>query len=264
MGELLVASEYTEPSFHIQRVLEGLNKTRNVGHNNSYGLLLITKNISGSIPIWKRAQELNIPTVTHVTITGLGGSILEPLVPNWREAIKALSTFAAIVKDKNTQASSWESKSHVVLRVDPLIPHITNFQHIRELVKAAHEVGITRVRTSVIDFYPFVRDKFEANNLRHPTTFQPPFKYDLLMELAKICTGFSMTLESCAEDVDIAGLEKVGCADREEWRKLGLNLFRGYPKRQECFCNVTKHDLLSHEPYCGYNCLYCYWGKFRK
>ena len=253
MNKLLVASEYTEPSFHRERIIERLNA---LGPLHKYGLLLITKDIEGCLPIWERAKELNIPTVTHITITGLGDSKLEPKAPDWKISMTVLAALTYLVEDLKT----------VVLRVDPLIPGVTNFKTIRQIVKEASSFGITRCRTSVIDYYPFVREKFKERSIPTPQhNFQPPtgVKIKLLSQLFTICEEYNMTLESCAEHEDVPGLIKVGCADQKEWEKLGLNLKPGAPRRQECFCNVTKYDLLAYEPTCSYNCLYCYWGKYR-
>jgi len=255
MDKLLVASEYTEPSFFIDRVLKSLEDTK--CSLNKYGLLLITKNISGSIPILEKARDLEIPVVTHITITGLGGSVLEPLVPDWKTSCADLASFISKVENLNT----------VVLRIDPLVPSITDFSVIESILEVAFNLGITRVRTSVIDYYPFVRKKFESKKL--PLVgigFQPDFKakFDLLKNLAEIVIGkYGMSLEACAEDIQVPGITRIGCADREEWKALGLDLPKGSPKRWSCFCDTPKYDLLPKEPTCGYNCLYCYWGRDR-
>lgn len=256
MDKLLVASEYTEPSFFAERITEGLVRE---SKTNKCGLLLITKDIAGSTPIWKKAKELGIPTITHVTITGLGGTTLEPRVKNWVEACQDLIYFASTYAVENL--------SDLVLRIDPLIPKVSDFSVIDKILNTAFQCGIHRCRISVVDYYQFVRDKFLQEKIPlTSSSIEPPLslKTELLMKLAELCIGkYGMSLESCAEDIDIPGLEKVGCADRNEWKSLGLDLPLGNPKRPTCFCNVTKYDLLSHEPTCGYNCLYCYWGRNR-
>lgn len=255
MNKLLVASEYTEPSHFIDRVNKNL-EYEGCNNKGKLGLLLITKNIKTSTPIALNAQDLGIPTVTHITITGLGGTKLEPKVPNFKTSLLDLQSFIQV--ERNLQ--------NIVLRIDPLIPEITDFEVVDQIVKAASHLGITRCRTSVIDYYPFVRKKFHDNNLPIPTySFQPPpnIKLELLSQLFTICEKHSMTLESCAEHDDIPGLIKIGCANQQEWKELGLNLRKGLPRRKECFCNVTKYDLLAYEPSCPNNCLYCYWGKYR-
>lgn len=256
MDKLLVASEYTEPSFFVSRVLEGLDKTKK--STNKHGLLIVTKNISRCIPIWNKAKDLSIPTVIHVTITGLGQSTLEPLVPHWRTSCDDLVLFMSRIKNPST----------VVLRIDPLIPSVTvDFSVMDTIVGSAFASGITRVRTSVIDYYPFVREKFKANGIPlKGAGFQPDFqvKFELLSNLAEIVIGkYGMSLEACAEDIEITGMTKVGCANREEWKALGLNLPVGKSKRWSCFCDTPKYDLLPKEAACGYNCLYCYWGRDR-
>ena len=214
MDYLLVASEYTEPSFFLDVVIERLN-SQHRNNTGKLGLLLITKNIKEATPIYLKAQELEIPTVTHVTITGLGGTIVEPEVPNFTTSLENLHYFMTQVE---------ENHQNVVLRIDPLIPNVTSPQHLKELIGIASSIEITRVRTSVIDFYPFVRDKFKLHNLPYSKTFNPPFRYDILLDLLKMCKASNMTLESCAESMNIPDLIQVGCADKNEWAKLGVDL----------------------------------------
>jgi len=247
LNKLLVASEYTEPGFYVDRVCEGLQRELDSGHR--CGLLLITKNLEMSLPIIDYATNVGVTVLTHVTITGLSGTVLEPSTPGWEDTCSKFRLLSG----------------PTVLRVDPLIPGITDFHTIEQIVRRAGECGITRCRTSVIDYYPFVRDKFQKEGLPYSNSFQPPLnvRIEVLSNLFCICETYGMFLESCAENIDLPGLLKVGCASCHEWRALGLDLPSGVPKRRECFCNITKYDLLRHEPNCPNNCLYCYWGKFR-
>lgn len=258
MVKLLVASEYAEPSFFVDKVIASLESEASLLSANGLGLLLITKNVKGSEPIYSCAKTLKIPTVVHATITTLGGSKLEPKVPPWQESVRFLRGFIKRV----------DNPSAMVLRVDPLVPRVTDFFEVRKLVEEASKLGITRCRTSVVDYYPFVRQKLtEAGIPVVGDGFNPPpseMEYCLGMIL-KICEQNDMVLESCAERCNfLYGLRYVGCASHQEWLKMGLTMEDvKHKQRRNCFCDVEKHDLLSHWKECGYGCLYCYWGKNR-
>jgi len=255
MDKLLVASEYTEPSFLVDEVISKINY-EDCGEAN-VGLLLITKNIEGSTPIYTYARSLNIPTVVHATITTLGGTAYEPKVPTWQQSLIMLKDFMRLVDDR----------LNIVLRIDPIIPRATNFEmDINPLISSAARLGIGRCRFSIIDYYPFVIRKLkEAGQAAPWESFNPPpdeMEY-IRKSMIDICNRWGMTLESCAEN--LRGVRRVGCADKEEWLRLGLAMPSPIRKqRATCFCDVEKNDLLPHWKTCGYNCLYCYWGKYRK
>ena len=256
MNKLLVASEYTDPAFFSGKVCKNLEVEAELG--NRCGLLLITKNLPDCDLILDKVKELDMKIIIHLTITGLGCSKIEPRVLNWEAALDD----AILALSRNT----WIPKSSVVLRIDPLIPKVSDFLSIEEIVKECSSEGITRCRTSVIDYYPFVREKFKEHDLPYwQGCFQPPpsTKKEILERLVEICSRYNMGVESCAENIKVQGLMKVGCANREEWAKLGLDLPEGSPVRKDCFCNVRKYDLLSKEPFCFHGCLYVYWGRNR-
>ena len=257
--KLLVASEYADPCFHVGRVIRRVED--HIDREGGFGLLLITKNIKDSTPIWQYAVAHSIPTIVHVTITGLGGSKLEPNVPQWTEE---MHHFGKFIKMCNDEPFSLEN---IVLRIDPLVPRYTDFDILDKIIPLASAMGVKRIRTSIVDYYPFVRDKFASAGLKMDGNgFQPSMetKVSMLQELIKISNKYEMSVESCAENITIEGLSLIGCANLAEWRMLGLNLPCGSPKREGCFCNVRKIDVLPREGYCGHGCVYCYWGKYRK
>jgi len=258
VAKLLVASEYTEPSFFIEKANVELDKHCN---ESECGLLLITKNIGLSSKIWQYAKVMyDIPIVTHITVTGLAGYSIEANTPEWERVKSEAMDFIEMTKLFGIDMSN------IVLRVDPLVPEVTDFDHVDEIVKTFSGFGVTRCRTSVIDYYPFVRDKFDSVGIVHSGKFLPDraVSKTMLRTMLDICNKYGMAMESCAENFDIDGMLKVGCADIDEWKRLGLEMEPGKPKRSSCFCNVNKIDLLAYEGYCGYNCLYCYWGKNRR
>ena len=250
MNKLLVASEYTDPCFHIHDVKWHLRHEAELG--NECGLLLITKEPSCALPIIEEADEHGFPVMVHATITGLGRTPLEPNVIAYGTAIVRLANLVYGYKPER-----------VILRVDPIIPDVTDYKIVREIVSSASKLGITRCRVSVIDYYPFVRKKMQDAGYPVCPSFQAPREViqEHLQRMYDLCEKYEMTLELCAERFE--GALHRGCACSHDWADLGLKLpLAESRQRKECFCNITKYDLLKGKG-CRHGCLYCYWGKYR-
>jgi DNA repair photolyase len=208
-------------------------------------------------PFIKFLPQLNVPTIFHATITTLGHSVLEPNIPDRMDSIRHLSELCKSFSPDN-----------VVLRVDPLVPFVTDLKNVESIIMFARSFGITKCRTSVIDYYPFVRKRFDDIGIRRfgNNSFVTPYAYrvGLLKSFTRICKRNDMTAESCAEDVDVDGLFKVGCASKAVWNGLGVKIDDVCKRKQrkECFCDIDKNDILKGYPTCKNKCLYCYFSKY--
>lgn len=250
-GRLLVASEYADPAFHVDYLKERLDAEQ----DSSVGLLLITKDVESVIPVMEHASKLKIPTILHATITGLAGTTLEPNVPAYDNNIVAIRNVMRYLGDRQ----------EVVLRVDPLIPGVTSFQEIDYIAHLCSDLGVKRCRTSVIDYYPFVRTKMDKAEYPTYPDFQAPEEVirGLLSSMLAICEKYGLRMELCAERFEAHGDFHRGCADKNDWCSLGLELpLSESRQRRGCFCNVPKHDVLRGKE-CRHGCLYCYWGKYK-
>jgi DNA repair photolyase len=254
MERLLVASEYTEPAFYVDKVNKNLDKEL---EKHKCGLLLITKDIENSTPIYEHALACGVPCVVHITVTGLSLTKIEPNTPAWEDVITG---------DIPRFLEKVGNKENVVIRIDPLVPDVTDWRFIEEILKHAGHYGITRCRTSIVDYYPFVREKFNkvgAKTFGDDFIAPLPYRMEMLTRICRMAKKYEIEVESCAENIEIEELKKVGCADRKEWQALGLDAQPGMARRTTCFCNLNKFDLLNREKECPFNCLYCYWGKER-
>ncbi len=118
MRQLLVASEYGEPSRHQEVTCQKLFTEASAKKRNVC-LLLITKNLPGCLKILDRADTLSIPTQIHCTITGLGNTSMEPHIsfPDYvlEQSIKVIEKYKIDPKA-------------VTIRIDPLVPESFNYQ----------------------------------------------------------------------------------------------------------------------------------------
>ncbi len=201
------------------------------------GIILITKCLSDKFI--EEASKVN--SIVHATITGYGGSILEPNVKMWKWSAGQFSKLVNII-----------GKNRVVLRIDPIVPNdtVTSF-----LVYNALSKYNTKVRISFLDNYPHVRARFIKVGL------QPlPYNFHAPLDLRKhIYEQFNnKNIEVCGEP----GFDSVGCVSEKDLKILGIevpkNVKRGF-QRLECSCLSVKHEIFTERKRCPNECLYCYW-----
>lgn len=203
--------------------------------------ILITKNPALLLDHLKRFESPNV--IVHTTITGYGGSILEPNVPFIKDSLGGY-------KDLILHLSA----ERVVLRIDPIIPleeELTLSFLVLEIVKEIYSEIPTRVRISFIDQYPHVKRRLEAAGIKLP--------WDTLHAPLKLRQRVWETMnrpEVCGEP----GFECTGCVSKEDCRILGVTESkRRAGQRVACACLGNKIELLSNKKQCQHRCAYCYW-----
>ncbi len=203
---------------------------------NCDGIILITKHLSTHFI--ERAAEYN--SIVHATITGHGGTILEPNVPPSDESAKL---FGKLVETLGID--------RVVLRIDPIIP---TFDHVATSKRVFDELKKynTRIRISFLDNYPHVKARFQAAGLE-------PLRYNFHAPLSsrKEMASFFPGAEICGEP----GMECTGCVSKRDIRTLGIEPLEslGGLQRAACKCLAVKRELLKNRGQCASRCLYCYW-----
>ena len=297
---ILVGSEHSDPAFHTREILDVLNGKRSVR-----GLIPINKDVWETLPASERRQstkngvttyfrlgdpvtgkdfaglylitkhdglpmlellETKIPKLVHFSITTLGGTEYEPGVMKYNDLLDRIEEYLKQGLDPNS----------VTIRVDPIVPGITQFADIREVVRRASAMGIKRIRFSVMDAY----DNTVAEMSKHgydfqkyygisPVTGKPSFMakqeelakiYDFMLSLKD---EFDITLGTCAEVGGREGISKEGCLSVSAVNQmLGTNiedLGTGNNNfRKLCSCYGGKIDALAYGDNCASHCVYCY------
>jgi len=196
--------------------------------------IIISKN---PVAICKYLAQMNdINVIVHVTITGYGGTDLEPGV------IKSEAAF-----DGYLRLIGLLGHNRVVLRVDPIIPTAAGHWVAEQLIKQA----ITRVRISFLDMYDHVRERFireDMDVLKYGFHAPLVLRHKIWSELGRP--------EICGEP----DLPSTGCISDLDCQILGVSpidiLFK---QRTTCACKGNKRELLSSQKQCKHGCLYCYW-----
>jgi DNA repair photolyase len=192
--------------------------------------ILITKRPDLLYPMLTGKENV----IIHCTITGMGGSKIEPNIPEYNYELEYYHKFYELF-----------GKDRVVLRIDPIM-YPANMKVLKQIISKT----IGRVRISFLDLYPHVIKRFKDNGIDiEQLNFHQPLGYRM-----KIWKQLGKP-EICGEpDMPI-----TPCVSIKDCKILHVNPFK-VEKHQRfvCHCLANKVELCK-EHNCTYGCLYCYW-----
>ena len=217
------------------------------------GNIIITKRLTDKVI--EKLVEHQDKIILHLTVTGMGGTRIEPFVP------KAEETHSKLVK----LLEAGFPASHVVIRVDPIVPTERGMNTALDVIAAFGGLGIKRLRFSFLDNYKHVKTRFKNEGIPelYGGEFHAPLEERLshankIAEVARDA-GFE-SIEACGEP----GIESISCLSQKDIDILGLTgeitLEGSAEQRNSCHCPANKSELLRVKPHqCENKCLYCYW-----
>jgi hypothetical protein len=215
------------------------------------GNIIITKRLSDALI--DKLVEHQDSVILHLTCTGYGGTVVEPLVPTVEQTH---GKFLKLI-EKGFPIE------HVVLRIDPIIPTPKGIQTALSVIKAFMNDGILRVRFSMMDMYEHVMERFNNQRIPMPySKFHADYKSRMrVVNVMKYCSFFfGFDIEACAEP----SVESIPCLSYKDIDILGLKgivkLEGRSEQRKNCHCPSNKKELLVGLPSrCKHKCLYCFW-----
>ena len=198
------------------------------------GIIIVTK-----APHLLKIEDIPPNSVIHCTITGWGGTKLEPNVSLPEVTLNAYD----ILKDNFSGES-------VVLRVDPIITEMPECS-----IEVANHIknNKDRIRVSFLDYYPHVRERM----LREKILLKQGFHANI-EDRMNILKKLPSQTEVCGEP-DIACTGCISCRDLIAMDIRTIPTERKNMQRKECCCIAEKTELLSNKRQCKHGCLYCYW-----
>lgn len=231
-------TERGDAAVHFEEWLPKLNQVD--------GAILITKNPGYLLKHWNDFDHKKC--IIHCTVTGWGGTWLEPHVPTPGNALWAYW--------KITERA--DHLAQIVLRIDPIIPTKAGIKKARRVFLAQRSL---RVRTSIMDFYPHVQKRLanwrsfqELLQLQGGDIHLPvQIRKDILSKIFG-----EARIEICGEP----GLPCTGCVSSFDLAALNLTAPKRVGKskqREACTCLSVKTELLSNRRRCKHECAYCYW-----
>lgn len=227
------------------------------------GAIVITKRITSDF--FDAALRHKDKLIIHATVTGNGGTAIEPNVPSFEQSFISV----------NALVRSGFPREKVVIRVDPIIPDANHLLAALKVFSSFMSVGFTRYRVSIIDMYPHARKRFEQAGIPlpyGPAGFSPSKEQSAAVDkmLSEARAQFdslcgkgadALRIEACAEP-QLQNVIQCGCVSGYDLALLGLDASdadSSGPQRKNCLCYSGKVELLSHRTRCQNGCLYCYW-----
>jgi DNA repair photolyase len=224
--------------------------------------ILITKDIGTLLndnPLL--LQQPNV--IVHATVTGYGGSFIEPNAPDPQSVLSALSSVPESLR------------SRIVVRVDPIIPLNECVHMSKSVYDATREMGYTRHRVSILDLYPHVLKRFDKYvtfkkdlkdaygwDLSHSLGEHKDYMSHAPLDRRKRVLSIFPTAEVCGEP----GVRCRGCVSARDLELFGIREEQSIPNEKQrpwCMCLASKTELLSSKTRCAFECEYCYWHDSR-
>lgn len=270
---IAVASEKTDPVFfakYLEDFFSGKTTVKDrsgntLTANDIDALYIITKH--DGLPM-RRILSIQKPKIIHFSITTLGNTKYEPGVMKWQDMIERVGKFIKQGLDPNM----------VTLRVDPIVPGVTQIKDVDALIKRASEFGIKNVRFSVMDYYRttsiFMKNlgynyeehgyiKVPNTNGEFYTHAKPEVIKGISEKMLQIANKYGVKLSTCAEPGVMPGITKQGCLSVQQINNiLGTHIedkgLDNSKQRPLCSCYGGKVDVLRYDQRCSSSCVYCY------
>ena len=212
-------------------------------------------NISGLKDEFRKYDQLYL----HFTITGLGGSHIEPGVPRPAAVLSQLDSLIGIVG----------MPRRVSVRFDPIIywrendKERTNLNFFEELAPILQNKGIRDVRFSFAQWYNKAKRRATKEDFIcvDPSLEKKVEDAKYLKQIAKTY-GLNLYLCSQAFMSEASDVAPSSCIDGALLRELHpdrtpVSMKKDRTQRTECLCTKSV-DIGSYTQVCPHCCIYCY------
>lgn len=245
----------------------GITETYDPAQNYSWignlepGNILITKNLTDKLiqilmvdGVWQRI-------ILHLTVTGMGGTFIEPNVPSIQTSVEQLQKLL----------NAGFPIEQIVLRISPVVPTQKGIATIKQVLDAFQHLNIQRIRFSTLNMYHHVKKRFLNNRIPLPYSdysCNQEMRDNLItfiLEYFNITTHEVWDSDICAEvDLEMRMLVRRACLSQKDLQVLNLEdkiILQGSGKqRNSCMCPDNKKQIIRYKPgRCEHKCLYCYW-----
>jgi hypothetical protein len=253
---IISASRRTDlPGFHARACAERLRRLRKPVHSVFFWTRHPRGLLSG--PLGDLVRHAVENPFVHLTLTGLGGSELEPSVPTTREVVRLLDDLITALRGEPRR---------VLWRFDPLLRGVTSLATFEEL---AAELGGRGVERCIVSFpaYMSLKGPLDEQYQRHGISrWSRVEKRDFALRLAETAARHNLQLHACNQPrvvTDCAGMvHAAACISAElaaelHPRGIPLDLPRDPSQRRNCNCALS-HDIGRYDDRCRSGCVYCY------
>ena len=189
----------------------------------------------------------------HYSITGMGGSLLEPRVPETEIALSHLVELIEMV----------HSALRIRIRYDPIV-HLTiadgssycNLSGFKEVAPKIAQLGIRDVSTSWMQRYKKVDEHLRRHGIE-PQEKSPEQWQEEADEMQKVARENGLTLHGCC----VPEWPRSRCIDGVLFNQLhpkGYVCSTKRAKGQRELCGCTESWDIGWYQTCAHGCIYCY------
>jgi hypothetical protein len=217
-----------------------------------------TKNPGPFLPVLADVLEVGFPVLCNVTITGLGGTPVEPNVPSAKAVVASVRQLAQMV-----------TPSAIMWRYDPIFMSDVYGQdfHVETFTRLAGELAghVDRIAVSFVDLSKAGSDlrRYQGENGDQLERVPLAEQADLVGRLhdAAEAVGLELTLCGGKELRQTTAYPSSGC-NSFEWARRVYPELRSAPRmkkratRKACCC-VAEKDIGVYGT-CRHGCRYCY------
>ena len=195
--------------------------------------------------------------LVHLTITGLGGSRLEPHVPDTEATLAQVPPLI--------EALGGEPR-RIIWRFDPVLLEVMGPDSFAPLARRLGAIGVGRCVISfpaLMSLKGSLEPAYAHHGIRRHEGHE---KRDAALRLAEVGQRHGVSLAACCQPKlvrDCGGaITEAACIDAAlaadlHPRGLPLDLPEDPSQRRNCHC-ATSHDIGKYSDRCGSGCVYCY------
>lgn len=223
--------------------------------------IIITRDISNiqfRYLLVKHQQNI----ILHLVISGWGGTPVEPNIPDIRKTYGYLQSLITEGFDP----------SHIVLRIDPIIPNDAGFQLLPKLLDVFSQFPITRLRYKILTQTNNVINRhswFQAcmfmgnpyySESRNTVFYGAPEWLRKKVYAILDSYAWKFSIESCDRYDTVDNPHNIACISHRDLRILGINDadIKFTYKKNKCHCPENRTSL-QNQTYtqCPFRCTHC-------
>lgn len=253
-----IPNYYSEWFFN--RVKEGYLYVRNPINAHQISKIVLSPNIVDCIVFWTKNPENMLPRLDELkkynyyfqfTLTGYGRDI-EPGIPNKRKHL--ISVFHDLSKHIGRERVIWRYDPILINETYTIAYHLKAFKAIAEKLNGYTD----KVVISFVDLYAKTKRNTEKLNIICPSKGD---MCKIAVEMAQIAATNHMTIESCAEHMDLqeCGVKHGTCIDKDLIQNIiGYEIVGNKDKNQREECGCFESVEVGTYNTCKNGCRYCY------
>lgn len=194
----------------------------------------------------------------HFTITGLGGSALEPGVLSYQQAVSQFQKLVELTRDSR----------RVMWRFDPIVfwkegrRVVSNLRCFKKIAPYAQAAGLKQVTVSLCHWYKKSMTRAKVHRLAYVQPKKSSVNR-ISRWLKQQAMLFGLTVYACCQnEMTQAGLLSAHCINADLLNLLHPDHLlasnkRDTGQRKDCGC-TRSIDIGSYDLACPHGCVYCY------